>query len=157
MFDRILTSSRFVIVLAVLGSFLASLTMLIYGGIRTFFVIAVAIRNGVAEKGGKAITVSFIELIDVFLVGTIFYIVALGLYELFIDENLKLPSWLVIHDLDDLKGKLISSVIVILAVYFLGAVVNWDGKTSLLSLSASITLCILALTFFLYFGKKKDE
>lgn len=37
---------------------------------------------------------------------------------LFIDENSRLPGWLVIRDMDDLKGNLLSVIIVVLCVRF---------------------------------------
>jgi uncharacterized membrane protein YqhA len=156
MVHKLLKSSRFMVIIAVIGSFLAALTLLVYGGLKSVLIIVDIIHEGVSDKGAKILTVSFIELIDLFLVSTIFYIVALGLYELFIDENIVIPSWLVIHNLDDLKNKMISSVILILAVYFLGAVVNWNGQTDLLQLSGSIAIIMLTLTAYQFFSKHKD-
>ena len=86
---------------------------------------------------------------DLFLLGTVFYIIALGLYELFIDTNIRVPSWLEIKTLDDLKDKLIGVVIVVLAVLFLGQVVSWNGQKDLLGYGVAIALVIAALTYFL--------
>jgi hypothetical protein len=86
-----------------------------------------------------------IELIDIFLLGTILYIVALGLYELFIDATLPVPSWLQIATLDDLKDKLVGVVVVLLAVTFLGRAVVWNGSGQILPLGAAIALVIAAL------------
>ncbi len=36
------------------------------------------------------------------------YIIAIGLYELFIDSRIPVPPWLRIDDIDDLKHKLVS-------------------------------------------------
>ena len=82
---------------------------------------------------------------------------ALGLYALFVDDTLPLPHWLEIHDLDDLKAKLISVVIAVLAVLFLGEVVKWDGQRELLGIGAGIALVIAALTFFLTQRTAKKE
>jgi uncharacterized membrane protein YqhA len=103
------------------------------------------------------LTLAFIEVVDVFLLGTIFYIVALGLYELFIEEGVGLPPWLVIRDLDDLKSKLIGVVIVVLGVLFLGQVVTWDGQRDLLRFGVAIAIVIIALTYFLGQRAKKDK
>jgi uncharacterized membrane protein YqhA len=157
MFHKILLSSRFFIVIAVIGSFLASLASLVYGGIKSVSVIISLFQRGLLEKSTKSVAVSFIELIDLFLIGTVFYIVALGLYELFIDEKLELPTWLVIRNLDDLKMKMINGIVVIMAVYFLGELVEWDGQTDLLGLSISIALIIAALTFFQSTNSKKTD
>jgi uncharacterized membrane protein YqhA len=70
---------------------------------------------------------------------------------------LELPSWLVIRSLDDLIGKLINGMVVVMEVYFLGLLVNWDGQIDLLPLSISITLIIGALTFFQLINIKKSD
>lgn len=92
---------------------------------------------------------AFIDLADLFLVGTVLYVMALGLYELFIDDRLPLPAWLEIHDIDDLKGKLVGVVVVVLAVFFLGEAVGGDGQRDVLRLGGGIALVIAALTYFL--------
>ena len=85
------------------------------------------------------------------------YIIALGLYELFVDDQLPLPQWLEIHDLDDLKNKLTGVVILVMAVLFLGQVVTWDGERDLLRYGGGIALMIAALTYFLSQRSKKTK
>jgi uncharacterized membrane protein YqhA len=86
---------------------------------------------------------------DLFLLATVFYIIAVGLYELFINDKLVLPAWLVIHNFDDLKGKLISVLIVVLGVLFLSKAIDWDGKIGILYFGLAIAAIILALSYFL--------
>src|SRR5690349_14613036 len=129
MLRRILSGSRYFVIIAALATFLASVSILIYGGITVLSIIYEMFAHGqFTTTEAKHLAVEFIELIDLFLLGTVLYIIALGLYELFIDDKLSMPPWLVITSLDDLKGKLIGVVIVLLAVTFLGAVVNWDNS-----------------------------
>ncbi|WP_299042765.1 YqhA family protein [uncultured Tateyamaria sp.] len=150
MLSKTLGTSRFMIVLAVLGSLLAAATLLIYGLLETGQLIWATIESGeVSRKGAKALALEFIEIVDLFLLGTVFYIIALGLYELFISAEIDVPGWLSIKTLDDLKNKLIAVVIVVLGVLFLGQVVGWDGETDLLGYGASCALVIAALTYFL--------
>jgi uncharacterized membrane protein YqhA len=158
MLRTVLSNSRYLILVAVIGSLLAATTLLVYGGLEIFVLIGQAIAAGeVTSKGAKVLALAFIEVIDIFLLGTVFYIVALGLYELFVDDSAALPAWLIIHDLDDLKHKLIGVVIVVLAVLFLGQVVGWDGEQNLLPLGGAIALVIGTLTFFLSQKSKKDK
>jgi uncharacterized membrane protein YqhA len=103
----------------------------------------------VSSKGAKALTLAFIEIVDLFLLGTVLLMISLGLYELFIDSNLELPEWLHIRTFDDLKHKLVGVVIVVLAVLFLGFVVSWDGSKDLLRIGAAIAMVIAALSYFL--------
>jgi len=77
------------------------------------------------------------------------------LYELFIDDNSPAPDWLVIHDLDALKKKLLSVVVVILCVQFLAQVLGWKGDTSILPLGLSIAAVILAVAIFINRDGKK--
>ena len=148
--NRFLSLSRYIIVLAVLGSVAASFTVMIYGLAELVQLVVATIQSAeVSRTGAKALALELIEIIDLFLLGTVFLIIGVGLYELFIDPNVRLPAWLEIRTLDDLKNKLIGVVIVVLGVLFLGQVVSWDGERDLLGYGAAIALVIAALTYFL--------
>ena len=156
MLRLLLNASRYLLVAAVLGSLVAALALFAYGVAETVTVVAEAIAKAeVSSKGAKALALAFIEIVDLYLLGTVFLIIALGLYELFIDPNLDLPDWLTFSSFDDLKNKLIGVVIVVLAVLFLGNVVSWDGSRDMLGIGAGVALVIGALTFFL--STSKDD
>ncbi len=82
--------------------------------------------------------------------GVALYIIALGLYHLFIDTSLRLPRWLKIEDFDELKTILLSVVIVILAINFTGVVVDWNGSAAILNLGLAIAAVIIGLGFIFY-------
>ena len=150
MLKPILAASRYLVIGAVLGSLAAAFALFAYGIVETIVVIAETIAKAeVSSKGGKALALAFIEIVDLFLLGTVLLMIALGFYELFIDPDLKLPEWLQIRTFDDLKNKLVGVVIVVLGVMFLGFVVAWDGSRDLLGIGAAIALVIAALTYFL--------
>ncbi|MEL7025926.1 MAG: YqhA family protein [Pseudomonadota bacterium] len=150
MFNRLLVASRFLMIVPVLGAFLGASTLLIYGGIEAVQLVTATIAEGqVSRSGAKAVAIEFIEIIDLFLLGTVFYIIAFGLYELFIEPDIGLPEWLEIQTLDDLKNKLVKVVIVVLGVLFLGHVVSWDGSTDIVYLGGGISVVVAALTWFL--------
>jgi uncharacterized membrane protein YqhA len=136
--------------IAVVCSFAAAIVTLCYGGLQTLNSIGLMFsQHEISSQNSKKLVVSMIEVIDLFLLGTVFYITALGLYELFISDDIEVPEWLEIQTIDDLKGKLISVVVVVLGVLFLGQAVTWDGQTNLLPFGASIGLVIASLTYFL--------
>ena len=137
---RILASSRYFIVVAVLGSFAASATALFFGGLATVGVILQAFGGGdLLQKGAvKVLQAELVTIIDLFLLGTVLYIIAVGLYELFVDPGLPMPPWLRITSLDDLKERLLGVVAVLLAVTFLGSAVTWDGSTDILAFGLAI-------------------
>jgi len=158
---NIFAASRFIIALAVLGAFVGSAILLVVATISLFSIAWNEIVNFEPDNlGGRHIdrlAVELIEIIDVILLGTVLYIVALGLYQLFIDHNLALPRWLKVNDLTDLKRDLIGVVVVLLGVSFLGEVVNWDGESNMLPFGAAIALVIAALGFILWLTPAKQD
>lgn len=152
---RLASLSRYLIIVPALGSFVAATTLLLYGAVEIIQLVGETVTHNVSSKGAKALAFAFIEVVDLFLLGTVFYIIALGLYELFIDEHLPLPAWLSIHTLDDLKNKLTGVVIIVMGVLFLGQVVTWNGQRDLLPYGGAIALVIAALTYFLSQRGKK--
>lgn len=154
MLRPILNASRYLVIAAVVGALAASVALFVYGLAETAVVIVQAIAKAeVSSKGAKALALEFIEIVDLFLLGTVLLMIALGLYELFINSDLKLPEWLQIRTFDDLKLKLVGVVIVVLAVLFLGQVVAWNGERDLLRFGAGIAVVIAALTYFLSTAK----
>jgi len=150
--SRILSWSRYFIIMAVLGSFIASAAAMTYGGLATVQIVLTTFYTPeFSQKGAKLLSVDLVTMIDLFLLGTVLYIVAIGLYELFIDPTLPMPAWLRIATLDDLKERLLGVVAVLLAVTFLGSAVTWDGTTAILSLGLAIgvVLGVVSLTIFI--------
>ena len=158
---NIFAASRFIIGLAVLGSFIGSAILLLVATASLFSIAWNEIVNFEPDNlGGRHIdrlAVELIEIIDIILLGTVLYIVALGLYQLFIDHNLALPRWLKVNDLTDLKRDLIGVVVVLLGVSFLGEIVNWDGESDMLPFGAAIALVIAALGFILWLTPAKQD
>jgi len=157
MLHRILARSRYLMLIAVFGSFAASVTLLIYGVLETVITIGHTATASVSSENSKQLILSFIEVVNLFLLATVSYITALGFYELFIDDRIKVPIWLEIHTIDDLKTKLTSAIVVVLSVLFLAEVVRWYGGTNILPWGAGIALVIAALTYFLRSQVKKPN
>jgi uncharacterized membrane protein YqhA len=150
---KLLGSSRYLILLAVIAAFAAAVTLLIFGAYETGLEIYHILQGELP----KSVATVFIEIADLFLLGVVMYIIALGLYELFIDDSVPVPQWLEIHTLDDLKAKLISVVIVVMGVLFLKQIVSWDGERNLLTFGGGIALVIAALTYFLSSKSGKEH
>ena len=154
--SRVIAASRYLIVIAVVGVFALATALLLYGVVETYTLVS-GLLGAAGGKGSKTLILAAIELVDLFLLATVLYVIAIGLYELFINDALPLPSWLEIHNLDDLKNKLIGVVIVVLGVLFLGQVIAWDGQRDLLGYGAAVALVVAALTYFLSQQPKKAK
>ncbi len=161
MFRYLFAVSRYLIFIPVIGSFLASVLILVFGLLDVLRIGYRAVTQALFTHtfDAKHIAVESIEIIDLFLLGTVLYIIALGLYALFIDSDLPMPVWLVIHTLDDLKVKLLEIVVVLLAVTFLSNIVSWNGNLSILALGLAVGLVLLALGYLLSrsFRKQHDN
>ena len=151
MLRRILESSRYLVVLGVLSSLAASLTVFLWGVWKTGAVIVTLLQSG----GKDPLTVvRLIELMDKFLIAVGLYIFAVGLYELFIGD-LDLPDWLVIHDLHDIKSRLSQILVLFMAVTFLEHLVEWKDPLATLYFALAITLVMGVLIAFNRFVEKK--
>lgn len=153
--SRFLSATRYIAYVPVICIFLAASALLIFGAASTIQAIITAVSaRSLDSKVGKALLLQSIEVVDLFLLGTVLYVIAIGLYELFIDDTLLVPKWLEIHNLDDLKESLIGVVIVVIGVLFLGQLIAWDGERDLLGPGGASALVILALSYFLSLKKK---
>ncbi|RKT13883.1 putative membrane protein YqhA [Paraburkholderia sp. RAU2J] len=150
MLRRVLASSRYIMIVPVIGTFLGSVALLLYETIVLFWGGVTALRVGsLTAKSVKIFAVGIVEAVDVFLIAIAVYIISIGLYSLFIDDKLPLPKWLEVSNLEDLKGNLVSVVIAVLAVLFLREAVAWDGTHDIAAFGVALALVVAALTFFL--------
>jgi uncharacterized membrane protein YqhA len=87
---------------------------------------------------------------------------AFGLYELFISRiegggpGMRLPGWLRMHDLNDLKARVISMIILVAGVSFVDVVVEFKDEVDTFYLGAAVAVVIVALTAFLRFGRPES-
>ena len=158
MWNRILESTHYLIFVAVLGSLIAAILLLIFASIAEVQVIIESFKNVWAtDKEVKIFSLALINIVDYLLLATGFYIISLGFYELFIDDRLNLPAWLIFHDFEDLKGKLVGIIIVVLGVNFLSNAVSWHGEIDIIGYGAAVGLVIAALTYYLSIKPKKNK
>ncbi|HEU5438782.1 MAG TPA: YqhA family protein [Ktedonobacterales bacterium] len=153
---RALSATRYLVLAGVVASLTLSAILFVVILARIVVLIGEIISAVGSEGALKLLAIASIELVDLSLLAAALYIVGLGLFELFIGP-VRLPGWLVIASLDDLKSRLISVVVVILATSFLGQVIFWNGTTDLLPLGVAIAVVILALTAFSMLHIGRDE
>ena len=106
-----------------------------------------------------ALTVIAVKHADTVLIAAALLIIGVGLYALFVGEVSSLPRWLEIETLDDLKDKLVSVIVAVLAVNFFTRVVEWEGGGDILFLGVAVSVVIIALAAYrsLHVTKKVDE
>ena len=127
---------------------------MLFGGIAVITsTLEVNQARDLRAKGVKILAVDVLQRVDIFLVSTVLYTMALGLYELFVDPGLAVPGWLKIGTLDDLKEKLVAVVVVMLGVTFLAYVVDLKTGWSILDVGIATAAVLAGLGAFFKLAK----
>jgi len=148
---RILESSRYMVLLAVLSLTAAAAAAFVWGTISAVNVIAELFRAGGQPP---LFSVELVALMDKFLLAAAMLLFAIGLHELFIG-GLNVPDWLVIHNLHDLKTRLASVVILVMGVTFLEHLIEWADPPGMLYFGGAIALVSATLIAFAQFGERE--
>ncbi len=158
-FEQGLSLSRILVVVPVVVLLLSSFASFAYGTV----VFVRSVTGIVNDPHLASKNLGFLLLLtDLFLVGATLMIAAFGFYELFISRidagglGMALPGWLKMHDLNDLKARVISMIILVAAVSFTDVVVEAKGGLDTLYLGAAVAVVIAALTAFLRFGRPES-
>lgn len=140
--------------LAVLGIIILAISIYFY----SFYEIVQVIKTIVfgKPKEGEVILQS-LKAIDSVLLGVIFFIIGLGLFELFIGPIDNLPDWFHMENMDQLKTMLIKVIVVVMGVSFTGRIVTWDGSSDLLNYGIALAVVVFALSFFLKVKNKEEN
>ena len=151
--SRILSGSRYLILVPIIGLIFAASLFFVLGGlglINELIHLLIAAVQGLTHSGHgvnrSEVIYEVVEYVHLFLVGTVLYITAVGLYQLFVQE-IQFPRWLKIDSTEELETNLIGVTVVVLAVNFMGAVFVGDTDI-LLDYGAGIALPIAALGLF---------
>ena len=162
LFEAFLWRTRWMVIIAVLFSLLASLGLFIVASYEIYEPIHNLFVHGfhLTKEEHEVLVGAIVGAIDLYLIATVLIIFALGLYELFIskideaenDENSS--KILAIHNLDDLKEKLAKVVLMVLIVTFFKYAIHIKYETPLQTLYLAVGVLMLALA--LYFSHKKD-
>ena len=150
-------SSRFFVLLATISLFLAFMAVMVSTMIVTVTTILHAMGINYDGMTQNEMIGKLIKQADYALLATVLYVLALGLYSLFVDDRVPMPKWLSIHDLGQLKELLAGVVVVAIAVIFLGQALTWDGTTDLLAPGLASAAVIAALALFLWQAARERQ
>jgi uncharacterized membrane protein YqhA len=151
MMKQLFGVTRYAVVIPSLASILGALLLMAQGSVEMVFVIIDAISN---QSTLKESIVEVLTAVDAILLGTVLLVIGYGLFELFIDDELPVPLWLRVNDLDDLKSKLIGVIVAIIAVVFVGIFVDANRSKDVLSYGVGAGALVVGLAIFAYATKK---
>ena len=152
-FEKALWNVRFIVILSVILSIVASISLFVIGSWDILY--AIFHNNPLFDTtidNNNALLFKIISSIDLFLIGIVLLIFGFGVYELFISEidfakGKFVESTLKINSLDQLKNKIIKVIIIVLIVKFFEKVLklssNFTSPTDVLYFGLSIlSICI---------------
>jgi uncharacterized membrane protein YqhA len=153
-FERGLSLARLTVLLPVAVLALSGIGAYIYGTATAVHSVADIADDPFKEHNLRL----FLVEIDLFLIGATLIIAAIGLYELFVaridpaNSRRPMPDWLVMNDLNDLKARVISMIVLVSAVSFADVLLEFGDELKVLYLAAGVAVFIIALTIYLRFG-----
>ncbi len=147
---RLAEHSVIVVVIGAFALFLTAVITFVWGFAKVWSFVDLLLEDG---ANGSLATVRLLEVIDTYLVGTVVFILAIGLVELFVTP-VRLPEWLEIRDLGDLKGKLIDVIQLVAAIKFLEKLVLSEEPLETLWYALAVSSVILALLAVRWLHKK---
>jgi uncharacterized membrane protein YqhA len=156
-FERLLSASRLLALIPVVFLLIDAAGSFVYGS--DILLRTVSGDIGEPSRVGGRLGV-FLVVMDTYLVGATLLISAYGFYELFIIRKQRaarqywLPSWLKMRDLEDLKIRVISMLVLVAAITFVDVLVESGSHHALdtLYLGLGIAVVIVGLTAFLRWG-----
>lgn len=151
---KLIGLTRFAVFVPALASIIGALLLMAQGSIEMIRVFAVAVTNQVSLKES---IVEVLTAVDAIMLGTVLLVIGYGLYELFVDADIKVPAWLQVKDLDDLKSKLIGVVVAIIAVVFVGVFVDANRADEVLAYGVGAGALVLGLAIFAFTTKKDSR
>ena len=144
---KIIAGMRFFALIPFIGLAIAADVLFIKGGLDLgHFLWELVFGIGEADTQGNII-VDLVEIVHLFLVGTVLFLTSLGIYELFI-QPLPLPPWLKTHNIEELELNLVGLTIVVLAVNFLSVIFE-EQEINLAIYGIGYALPITALAYFM--------
>lgn len=151
--SRLVGLTRYSVIVPALASMVGALLLMAQGSFYVVIAVIDTLRN---QTPLKDTIVDVLTAVDAILLGTVLLVIGYGLYELFVDSNIVVPTWLKIRDLDDLKSKLIGVVVAIIAVVFVGVLVDATRASEVLSYGVGAGALVVGLGIFAWATKKKD-
>ena len=164
-FEKILYSSRYLSLLAVIGSLISAIFLfcegvyVIWFGLKNNFFVNQVIedhKTGKPKVDYEQLFEAMVSSVDIFLFALVLIIFSVGVYELFVSKidpieqnNDSRPSWLRISSVDDLKGSLGKVILMVLIVSFFKHILEFDDWTSVSFLYLAIGIFLIAGALYL--------
>ena len=139
----ILEKARYLTAVAALASLGASVLAFAWGVVKTVKVGQLVVRDPASDH----IAVGLIETVDAFLIAIALLIFAISVYELFV-ADLDVPKWLTVTTLHGLKVRVLSVIVLVMAIRYLELFMTAGESWALLQRGIGMAVVSAALIAF---------
>ena len=143
--------TRFAVIVPALAAMVGALLLMAQGSLA---IVMFVIETVSSQLSLETSVIGILTAVDAVLLGTVLLVIGYGLYELFVGTDINVPPWLKIKDLEDLKSKLVGVVVAIIAVVFVGDLVDGDAGDELLGYGIGTGAVIAGLAIFVWASKR---
>jgi len=157
-FECLLFNSRYLTILAVIGSLLSAFVLFIRGSVVVIKGLIDFVNSMQVDLHGnyEKLIEAFVSSVDIYLFAMVLIIFGMGIYELFINKidpvEKKVdsrPSWLQISNIDELKSSLGKVILMVLIVSFFKHSLDIEYKNSMDLLLLALGILLLAGSLFI--------
>lgn len=149
----IVEKSRYLALVGVIGLLIGAVAAFYVGMEKVFKVLQTAFLH--YESNNPTLYILF-EILDSFLVAVALIVIAVSIYELFIDE-LEVPDWMLVRNLNELKAKFGIVLIPVMTVKFVQKLLQPESALETLYYGIAVALVSAALTAFNYVSEVEKE
>lgn len=148
---RIFRASRWIVILGVIALLLSAVAAFAWSVSKTLDAVILIVTSVGRDSN---ISIALVSIVDSVLIGSVLFVSAASLYEIFI-AKLDLPNGMLAHNLYELKSKLSAILVLIMALKFVEHLVEWKDAMSTLLYAIGIGVVSAALIALSYFGSKE--
>jgi uncharacterized membrane protein YqhA len=148
MLETILKKSRYLTILAVVITLLCALVLYVMTSVSAVIAIYEALTSGNwSATTTKIIAVTFLKVVDMFLICIGLQVIAAGVYKLFINDQIKLPDAMNPDSFSELKLSLVRISSLVLLIMFVERAVDLGPSRELLEYGIAIAVILIAVSW----------
>ena len=148
MIERIILGSRYLALLTVLVTLFCAIVLYLYtSGTALIGVYQVVTEAGFNLDSTKALAVTFLKVVDFFFICIGLQIISAGIYKLFFNPDISLPTVMEPQSFSELKLTLVKIVSVVLLIDFVEIAVDVGPSRELMEYGIGIGVILVAVSW----------
>jgi len=148
MLETILQKSRYLAILTVVVTLLCAVVLYVMTSVSAIIAIYEALTSGDwSTTSTKTYAVTFLKVVDIFLICMGLQVIAAGAYKLFINDQVSLPAAMNTKSFSELKLSLVLISSLVLLIMFVERAVDLGPSRELLEYGIAIAVILIAASW----------